>query len=227
MIDMRYIPIALALLLSASQAWGVVLIQREAASGTFCENISGEILCEEFEGSGTPTSWTVSSGTADFDNTSTPLDGSESAVFSATSQIDIAPSGMDVDDIWIYFEIETLADPSDYTTVFALISSGNQRGGCTARASDGNWQCIARGGSAPGYIIDPNGYIKMHLQISDGSNNGFMNVYTSSDGTTWSLVSESTGGTLLTNWQSASFYLASDKSIKIDNFAISESDLWD
>lgn len=84
----KILTILLILLLSqvcfagrVQQAHKAVIAAKNGAGGGSCsENCTGYDVCENFEGTGTPSGWTVSSTgtTVDFDYTTSPLRGSQS-----------------------------------------------------------------------------------------------------------------------------------------------------
>ena len=80
-----------------------------------------DILNEDFEGTGEPSGWSHT-GTVDYDNTSSPLEGTQSLVIDRTAgahnQYASYDSGSEHDEFWAHIIYKPAALPSNYDYVF-------------------------------------------------------------------------------------------------------------
>lgn len=74
------------------------------ASHAVTNNSSGGLLIDEdFEGAGTPAGFTIDSGSPDFDNTSSPIAGSQDLLFQSGATSEVTIDFADSDELWITF----------------------------------------------------------------------------------------------------------------------------
>ena len=156
---------------------------------------TGVTTFEDFEGVGTPTGWTVTHGTPDFDYTTTVLSGAESLYYnSAGSPMRFETSSLGVSgEVYIGFIINItvqgtsfeirLRDSSDNT--LARIDKGTVSdslivqvtGGTAYQTPNDSWQ------------LSTTTYIKIRYKPSNGVDNAEIQGWTSTDGTTWTSTS--------------------------------------
>ena len=163
------------------------------------------LVNEGFEGTGAPTApgtWTTSGdGTINFDATATPIEGSQYLHLdygTAHSYVHI-PLGASYDEVYIGMKIRFNSFPSVLTNFLSpMYNTSNV--GYLYTGDGGEIRAFPAGGatatSADGIITAGTPiYIKTYYKKSDGSNNGTMTAWTSSDGSTWTQIVSNADGT--------------------------------
>lgn len=227
---LKYILSALLFLIPV-QSWAGVFVgfgQSEAPSVTYLIN-------EDFEGTGTPSGWTMEGGTiVNYDYTSTVLAGSQSFFLDYATGGDlsaITPSFTGAGDIYIGFMLRASAMPSAADAEFIYIrNAADANQGFFKVGSDGHITVSLPGvgGESSGAgIVSTSGttYIKIRYQKGTGSN-GIITGYTSSNGTSWTQSAQLTGGTGTTNITYIRLIVpfGDPQAWIIDNFKVATSD---
>lgn len=88
---------------------------------------TADLVSEDFEGTGTPSGWTVQTGSPDFDCTSAPcpLVGSQSLSMGTANMVAYKGSLGNKSEVWFYFQFRFVSSVQNSTILFALRDNGD------------------------------------------------------------------------------------------------------
>lgn len=228
---MKRILIAVLMILGcASQSWAFgSAIQAVLATGYVASDpCAGFVICEGFEGTGTPTNWTTSGSTFNFDATTTPIDGSQYATadYNTSSGYISIPISPAMTDVYMGFKLRVRNLPTSSNDIFEFRGASSYSSYITLR-STGTVQASTSGGAGGSITaaISANTtvFIKLYHHVGSSVDTS-LTIWTSPDGTTWTQKSTSTNGNNYQQIAYMRFYTDIGNNYDIDTVKIKATD---
>lgn len=173
----------------------VAMTANRTVGANFSATGGGVTTFEDFEGTGTPTGWTVTHGTPDFDYTTTVFSGIESLYYnSAGNPMRFETSSLGVSgEVYIGFMVNMTAQGTSFEirlrdtadNVLAVIDKGTVSDSLVVQVTGGT----AYQTPTDSWQLSTTTYIKIRYKPSNGVDNAEIQGWTSTDGTTWTSTS--------------------------------------
>jgi hypothetical protein len=189
---------------------------KSAASAGPSVTISTPVLAQNFEGTGTPPSFSTAGGSPNYHNTSSPLTGSKDCLLGGGTDDDVAIDIGSMSEVWMVTEFLTPQYPNVGQGIIYIEPSGHQV--VVKVISDGTLiiqQDASTVGSATasGIPLNTKIWIKFHAKKGTGAN-AIYDIEWSTDGSfagSGSKFTSYSSGTLTGNFTTAELYCATSQ----------------
>lgn len=190
---MRYLFTALLLLLCAASAQAGVFVGFGSSAAPI-----DYLINEDFEGTGTPTDWTVVSGTVDFDYATGCPSGSQCVSLGPGAVID-SPTFTDADETWTMFRARVTGSIATNPYFVSIYNSATIRASVALRYNP-------RFGATVSGVVESYGsdiskdtwYYVLHRYVKGTANDAVSTTWYSADGASWTQAVSLTTGTAYT-----------------------------
>ena len=156
------------------------------------------LINEDFEGTGTPTDWTVVSGTVDFDYATGCPSGSQCVSLGPGAVVDF-PIPTDADETWTMFRAKVIGNVATNTDFVSIYNNTTFRASVALRY---NPRFGARAyGAIEAYgdnITKDTWYFVLHRYVRGTANDSVSTTWYSADGSSWTQAASVTTGTSYT-----------------------------